>query len=435
MAPRKRPSASPSPTPKKPRLLPWYPQKDDWQAESKPEAGEKEEKKLEEKKGDEDEEEVEEAEEEAKKPEEAETETGYERQTEQAKGPQVEQAVLEVLLTEQGEGPEEEQPETTNLPNSSPTSEDASSSSYRLLPLYHPGAYFKGWRGERFDQYATGTLPPVHLGDIYESRYRIIFKMGHGSYSTVWLAIDLQEDERHVALKFLQAEKESEAKIYDLLAMTEGQDEHHNLEAGREFVMELLGSFQIKRNSLTYTVLVSEVLIPIRNWNASEYRTRIDFKIHFWHLAQGLAFLHHRGVTHGDLWDGNIALRLPDRPSGFDAVRELPIPDVIPTIPNSETRREFEFYPKYLVPSDIFKRKYVEAELKKATPVSLQNSRLQILDMSNAYVNPTTYIPATKRTVRGPEFTAYELNGGRGPKIGGPPGDIWALACTVGESF
>ena len=33
---------------------------------------------------------------------------------------------------------------------------------------------------------------PVHLVDIYCERYRVIDKLGFGTYSTVWLARDLQ---------------------------------------------------------------------------------------------------------------------------------------------------------------------------------------------------------------------------------------------------
>lgn len=51
---------------------------------------------------------------------------------------------------------------------------------------------------EDLGAYADGSLFPVHLGDIFKSSsssYQILVKIGHGSYSTVWLARDLDHDE------------------------------------------------------------------------------------------------------------------------------------------------------------------------------------------------------------------------------------------------
>ncbi len=41
------------------------------------------------------------------------------------------------------------------------------------------------------DYYGTGKLHPVHFGDLFDhSRYKILRKLGAGSFSTVWLARD-----------------------------------------------------------------------------------------------------------------------------------------------------------------------------------------------------------------------------------------------------
>ena len=42
------------------------------------------------------------------------------------------------------------------------------------------------------DDYGAGKLHPVHFGDLYGEalRYKILRKLGAGSFSTVWLARD-----------------------------------------------------------------------------------------------------------------------------------------------------------------------------------------------------------------------------------------------------
>jgi hypothetical protein len=52
--------------------------------------------------------------------------------------------------------------------------------------------------------YCPGGYHPVHLCDLFNGRYVVIHKLGHGSYSTVWLAQGIQQ-RRLVALKILTA--------------------------------------------------------------------------------------------------------------------------------------------------------------------------------------------------------------------------------------
>lgn len=42
------------------------------------------------------------------------------------------------------------------------------------------------------EDYRPGGFHSVHPGDIYNATYKVIHKLGFGSYSTVWLAEDLR---------------------------------------------------------------------------------------------------------------------------------------------------------------------------------------------------------------------------------------------------
>lgn len=53
----------------------------------------------------------------------------------------------------------------------------------------YDGEYFCGLDAESLEYHRTAGFHPVHLGDTFkDGRYRVIHKLGHGSFSTVWLA-------------------------------------------------------------------------------------------------------------------------------------------------------------------------------------------------------------------------------------------------------
>ena len=54
---------------------------------------------------------------------------------------------------------------------------------------------------ENLDGYCAEWYHPAYINDEFANgRYRVIHKLGYGSYSTVWLGRD-QEEQRYVALK------------------------------------------------------------------------------------------------------------------------------------------------------------------------------------------------------------------------------------------
>lgn len=44
---------------------------------------------------------------------------------------------------------------------------------------------------ESVEEYRPGGYHPVQLGDLFNQRYKVLRKLGYGSYSTIWLARDL----------------------------------------------------------------------------------------------------------------------------------------------------------------------------------------------------------------------------------------------------
>ena len=61
----------------------------------------------------------------------------------------------------------------------------------RAKPLSVRDFHFAGPGLESPDRYRPGGYHPVHVGDVYHERYRILNELGYGTYSTVWFARDL----------------------------------------------------------------------------------------------------------------------------------------------------------------------------------------------------------------------------------------------------
>lgn len=55
---------------------------------------------------------------------------------------------------------------------------------------------------ENIDKYDEGLYAQIRLGDVLDGNYQIIHKLGHGNFSTVWMAYD-RHAKRDVALKIM----------------------------------------------------------------------------------------------------------------------------------------------------------------------------------------------------------------------------------------
>ena len=160
---------------------------------------------------------------------------------------------------------------------------------------------------EDVEGYGPGGFHPVHLGDIYEGRYRVIHKLGAGGYSTTWLARDEMEKE-YVALKVIKAsEGTSCTELRMLQCLAETPSEH----PGQAHFRGLQSYFTINGPHGEHCCLVTEVAGPMlpslydypKRGFARRMKASIARKFAK-QIAQALSYLHSNSIGHGGQpWD------------------------------------------------------------------------------------------------------------------------------------
>ena len=184
----------------------------------------------------------------------------------------------------------------------SPKQASVSSTTQSLCPSEGQGQIFD-WHEdvEDLEQYRPGGYHPTYLGDkLYHGRYEIIHKLGYGSYSTVWLAMDhSQEQKRYVAIKILKAQAfsaEEEIKCWQHLQ--DGPSDH----PGRRYITALDNFFSLWGPNGCHNCLVMPVAgcnlyncnLPGASMFKADQARAIAARI-----LLGLSYIHSRGVIHG----------------------------------------------------------------------------------------------------------------------------------------
>ncbi|KAG6905609.1 hypothetical protein DXG01_001715 [Tephrocybe rancida] len=271
---------------------------------------------------------------------------------------------------------------------------------------------------EDLEQYRSGGYHPVHIDDEIQGRYRIVHKLGYGTYSTVWLARDQQRD-RFVAMKFIIASASAESPEARVLRHINASEGSH---PGRKFVATLLDDFELQGPNGLHRCLVTEVAGPsvgkVRyEISGGKLPTPIARKVAS-QSAQGLAFLHSCGVGHGDLHPGNVLFDIPGFHSwSTEKVYKYfgkPIKDTVERIDGQPVTPSA---PSYVVaPPDPLR--IVRLVLKA------NDCTIKITDFGESFLT-------TRSSLNTPiSFAAPEIifQDSISPKV-----DVWSLACLIYE--
>ncbi|KAJ7285344.1 kinase-like domain-containing protein [Mycena rebaudengoi] len=277
--------------------------------------------------------------------------------------------------------------------------------------------------------YRPGGFFPVKLGDILSpegsaagSRYRISAKLGHGSYSTVWLARDFVAG-RTVAVKIVQASESATSREAAILKRLRTHM------SDPPAVIQLLDSFTLTSANGIHQALVTEPVIlleHLNNFPGLQINTRSLVR----QALEGLAFIHERGIAHGDLYPSNIGVAVPD----LDAFSEKELwrmngaPDTVPLVP-SDPAHDPASFPPYLTQAMDLRQFLVHM----APGFAAREPRVRILDLGCGYFAEESPSPRchTPLFYAAPEVAFPIMAHGNRDAPWDRRADIWALGCTI----
>lgn len=152
---------------------------------------------------------------------------------------------------------------------------------------------------ERLECYQPGGYHPIEIGDHLHKRYRVVHKLGYGTFSTTWLAQD-KTLSKYVAVKVGIADSgQKEVDILTRLSNPTLQDGNR----GKELILPMLDRFSVYGPNGTHPCFVTA---PARCSlaNTKEASSSRLFQLPVARsvaaqLAIAVAYTHRRGLVHG----------------------------------------------------------------------------------------------------------------------------------------
>ncbi|KAF7166858.1 hypothetical protein CNMCM5623_000412 [Aspergillus felis] len=173
-----------------------------------------------------------------------------------------------------------------------------------------PFKYVPAEEVERIEKYQPGGYHPIMIGDALQSRYRVAHKLGHGTYSTIWLCRDCQTN-KYVAVKVGTAESNSrEADVLDYLNHSSPLDH-----PSRAMIPSVQDRFVLHGpNGLHPCYVTALAMCSVSGAKDASYKRIFQARTArslIVQLVLAVEYIHSKEVVHGDLHPGNVLLRLP----------------------------------------------------------------------------------------------------------------------------
>ena len=294
---------------------------------------------------------------------------------------------------------------------------------------------------EPLAEYQPGGFHPIHLGDtLGAGRYRVIHKLGHGGFATVWLCRDTQDD-KYVAVKVMSGDVKPE-NVPDLLLKA--------LDAsitGAQYIAMPLDSFVEVGPNGTHQCIVLPVLGPRVSpdlWMMIEKDPGPVLRKMAKQAAQAMSFLHKNGVCHGGTsFSSMTAIRLIYSNYNYEltiVILDFRPNNILIKLPSIDKLPEDELASLLGAPQKVYIRTKSGAAIPKGSPQYLTlpadllrlgdgflTDQICVIDFGETY--PITSPPhnlGTPQNYLPPEILLKE-------HAVGVACDLWALGCTLFE--
>ncbi|KAL1717671.1 kinase-like protein [Schizophyllum commune] len=285
-------------------------------------------------------------------------------------------------------------------------------------------------------RYCPGGYHPVTIGDILcgsddgahssKGAYRVMHKLGFGSYATVWLGQRVESAAGFVSLKVtIASESDKEAEMLEL-ASGVGKQASGGGE-GPSHVLTLLDKFEHRGPNGVHSVIVTDVVAPLLSFHISRRLPRWR-KVSAYGLAKAVAQLHGAGVVHGDLHLGNVGVAMPQlaEQDPSDVMQDLDAYELTVVLPVDPANQTPSLPPYVVKPCDL--AAYHDKIAREAEP------QTKLFDFGNAHKAGTLPIAfQCAPEACSPEVAfARVVEKVRNPPVE-PPSDIWALGASIYE--
>ncbi|KAK2765450.1 hypothetical protein FQN54_008303 [Arachnomyces sp. PD_36] len=275
---------------------------------------------------------------------------------------------------------------------------------------------------EKLERYQPGGYHPIHIGDELADRYRVVHKLGYGTYSTIWLARD-RHREVYVAIKINTANAPS-CETGILHALADSRSDH----PGRAMIPSILDQFELQGPNGCHRCYVTSPARSSVTAAKSCYLFTIETaRALVSQLILAVAYTHARGFAHGDIHLGNALLRLP---ASFDQISTEEIYKEFGG-PRTEMLVRLDGKP---LPPNVPSYGVVPVWLgKQANLISLREAHLLLSDFGEAFTPETQRRSCAESHAPLPVSPPEVLFDPQG-KLSFPS-DIWTLACAIWSIF
>jgi serine/threonine protein kinase len=185
-------------------------------------------------------------------------------------------------------------------PSTDPTDDDSAEIDYFPLNAV-----------EKLERYRTGGYHPLEIGDTLGKHYRVIHKLGFGTYSTTWLAAD-KTSGKYVAIKVGAGYSNPlEMDVIRCLQMSPNFD----ADTMRSVIPPVLDAFETRGPNgkhPCYVTTAAGASLERAKMKSQKGLFRINVaRAMAAQLVTAVAHVHEKGYVHGDVNLSNVLLHLP----------------------------------------------------------------------------------------------------------------------------